>query len=128
MHFPILQLQMQMRSGGRPGGPHPGYRLPFGHLLPLGDLQSAAMGIERLYTIAMVDLKIETIGVVLSNIFYRSRRKGSNGVPLLSADVNAAMELIPAVNRMIPITVGGIQVPQNRERCIQFSRCSRNRV
>ena len=96
---------MQVRAGRYPGRANQGHRLPCRHSLALGDTQLAAVGIEALNSVAVVDLQIQPVVVVLADVLHRPGGKGTDGVPHLSADVHPVVEFILPVHRVVPVAI-----------------------
>lgn len=80
MHPIQLQLQVQMWPGGISRRTYLRDFLPHGYQLTLGDAQLTAMGIEGFDAVAVVQLKVQTVGVVLSDVVHLSVGKGRDAL------------------------------------------------
>ena len=70
----------------------------------------------------MVNLKVESVVVVLPDVVHGARREGPDGVSNLAADVHPVVELVFPVHRVVPIAVLRAQMAQHRGHRLQISQ------
>ena len=114
MYLIEFQFQMEMRTGGHTSRTNFRYGVSYGDGLSLGHTYFTTVSVEGFHSISMVQLQIQAIGIVLSHIFYRSRRKGLDWVARLSADVYYTVKLLGTIDGMISVSVFRVDIPKNR--------------
>ena len=97
---------MEVGSGDLAGVPHLRDGLPRLYLLARLGQEPAAVGVEGSDAPVVLHLDILAVGGAFPNIIHHPVGKGADGVPVGGGQVHAVVELLPALNGVLPPSEG----------------------